>query len=123
MLNIVEDSDIPALKGWAEGPIPDGLPDLQLQLARRIKEGKNFLPAPNQDIELREVVPLNPKAYRRLQWIRRTHVPIAEINDGDLLLIALCQPVGAVVAYFHDGDEFEVLYSSGPEMAGALSVS
>jgi hypothetical protein len=113
-----EGVDIQAVAEWTRTPLPSGLQDSHTMLEGRIKSDPTFLPSPNQDIELRGVIPLNPRAYRALGWDRRT---IAEIHDGDLLLLSLDRPFGAVMAYFHDGEQFDVICASVAEMARELS--
>jgi hypothetical protein len=120
-INMDESLDIQAVAEWARKPLPSGLQEIHTTLEGRIESGRTLLPLPNQDIELRGAIPLNPRAYRALGWDRRTYVPIAEINDGDLLVVSLDRPFGAVMAYFHDGEHFDVIYPSVAEMARELS--
>jgi len=70
------------------------------------------LPVPNEDIVLGEPIPLSATAIGELLWHDEEYLPIAKVNDGDLLVVNLINPAHSIHAYFHDGGEYDLLYDS-----------
>lgn len=90
----------------------ESLEELNVALMRRVVTGPSDLPSPNQDIQLRATVGRSKEAIGDLGWTNAEFLPVAEINDGDLLVVALAVAENPIYAYFHDGGDFDMLYSS-----------
>jgi hypothetical protein len=114
--------DIQGLEAFFGQPLPDELK--KWNETPRVLQEPLQLPPPNADLFVTEMLPLNPAAMSSLGWKGDLpYVPIAALEDGDLLVVALGPTPGergSVLAYFHDGGKFERLFSGVTQFLQAL---